>query len=383
VWQEVQFGIALESPAANHLATRALGFPRTFDNPAEELLFYLHRPGHRVATNPRDKIYGILGLLRGSSSAQEIGIHPSYEASVETVFQEVTTRLIATSRNLNVLGFCYPHVPRKAAAAAATPLPRWVADWKTAGSLLKPMLEDAKGNRRVTNASRGLKAKPRWEDDGNTLVLEGHVVDAIARVSIRGYGQGGGDKHIFTDVSEEEEDEEQATHPESESSFRNIWNRIKHNRNSTRGGVEYIVLRNAVYVDWEAFAADVQPTNPGTTHGDDPMSVLCRTLCTGTLAPGSLPETTNIFKDWLDNLAPIRKLKSWRVDRVGGVFALAGLIRYIKSTRNSFGEFPKRIRHTEDRKLGASEKGWLCLLPKATQQGDQLVVLNGAGFLLF
>jgi hypothetical protein len=82
----------------------------------------------------------------------------------------------------------------------------------------------------------------------------------------------------------------------------------------------------------------------------------------------------------LDNLSPIRKLKSWHVDRVGGVFAITGLIGYIKSTWNSFGEFSKYIYHTEDRRLGATAKGYLCLLPKTTKLGDRIVILKGGRF---
>lgn len=33
------------------------------------------------------------------------------------------------------------------------------------------MMEEAVGNRRVTNASRGHRANPTWEDNGRTLIL--------------------------------------------------------------------------------------------------------------------------------------------------------------------------------------------------------------------
>jgi hypothetical protein len=380
VWNNVQLGVAPTSYAVHHLATRALSFPPTFDNPADELLFYLHRTRTRVASHPRDKVYGILGLVCGN--VEDIDIRPTYDESIttETVFTDITTRLMATSRNLDVLGFCYP---RK-----STPLPHWVADWRTASSLLKPMMEDAKGSRRVTHASRGLKTNPQWEDNGQTLVLEGQALDTITRVGARSLGQG--EKHLFCDVEEEEEVSEaakkaaaakNAAAAESElSSFRKTWNWIKHVSAVSWAGVEYVVLKNAVYVDWEAFVADVKPTNPGTQEGDDPMSVFCQTLCTGTLAPGGLAETNKMFNAWLDNLAPIRKLKSWRVDRVGGVFVLTGLIGYIKSTWNDFSEFSKYIFHAEDRRLGVTEKGWLCLLPKTAKPGDQLVILKGGRF---
>jgi hypothetical protein len=68
-------------------------------------------------------------------------------------------------------------------------------------------------NQAVTNASRGLRANPRWEDDGETLVLEGHIVDAITRLSVRAVGQDG--DYRFRDVGEEDADDSEATKTQS------------------------------------------------------------------------------------------------------------------------------------------------------------------------
>ena len=59
------------------------------------------------------------------------------------------------------------------------------------------------------NASRGLRSNPRWEDDGETLVLEGHIVDAITGLSVRALGQDG--DYRFRDVGQEDADDSEAT----------------------------------------------------------------------------------------------------------------------------------------------------------------------------
>lgn len=84
-------------------------------NPADELLFYLLRTRARDATDARDRIFAVLGLVSGNTL--DLGIQPDYGASVEDVYCEATRRLIVVSENLDVLGHCYPFDDERAASS--------------------------------------------------------------------------------------------------------------------------------------------------------------------------------------------------------------------------------------------------------------------------
>lgn len=72
--------------------------------------------------NPRDKIYGILGLLPQSISAQ---IWPDYELSKQEVYRKFAAVLLETSAHSlhTVLAWCIYHEDN--------PMPTWIPDWTT------------------------------------------------------------------------------------------------------------------------------------------------------------------------------------------------------------------------------------------------------------
>ena len=61
-----------------------------------------------------------------------------------------------------------------------------------------------------------------------------------------------------------------------------------------------------------------------------------------------------------------------------GLFNFMSLLGYMKSTWSEYGEFVNYIGPPAERRLGATERGYLCLLPKLAKPGDQLVILKGA-----
>lgn len=72
------------------------------DTPLVELWYIFHRWN---ATDPRDKIFALLGL------ANKASIVPDYSSSVSTVFAEMTRKTICQARNLDIL--CMGYRPRK------------------------------------------------------------------------------------------------------------------------------------------------------------------------------------------------------------------------------------------------------------------------------
>ncbi|KAI0542819.1 heterokaryon incompatibility protein-domain-containing protein [Xylaria digitata] len=137
---------------------------------------------HREATDPRDKIYGILSLLRGHSAktgeAARALIVPNYspEMSYEKVFTKAVFNIIEFSASLDIL--CQPgFAPRN----IDTGLPSWVPDFSqsmTFGGSLDRYLKQLP----CYNACAGRRASLLVIEE-KILVLEGCLVDTIASAS--------------------------------------------------------------------------------------------------------------------------------------------------------------------------------------------------------
>lgn len=359
VFQIIVLGAVPQSASWAVNAVQALKKAPIHPNPADELFFYLLRTRGRGATDPRDKIFAVLGLVSGS--IEGLGIRPDYQASIEDVYCEATRRLMAVSRGLDVLGVCFLFNDR-----VVPELPSWVPDWGSRGYLAQPLTEDALGGPRVTHASRKVAASPSWQDAGNTLLVEGHIVDVITTMSA---------------VQHRYDDDEVWDTEAFDSDYANSpwYQELLDGFNMLGKGLSKfpnIISHIALYIEWEEFVKELKPTNLNSGNGD-PMSIYCQTICAGTMAPGGLQETEALFKTWLDQLGPIRQLRAWRVNRIGGTFKLLSLLGYIKSTWNGYGEFLTYITPSTERRLGACEKGYLCLLPKLTEIGDKLAILKG------
>ncbi|GAW23816.1 hypothetical protein ANO14919_133930 [Xylariales sp. No.14919] len=83
---------------------------------------------HRQATDPRDKVYGLLGIV---DDADNISIN--YSSSAETVYEESTRGIISKTRNLDL--FCHTIQVsnesglRGRGSSRLPSLPSWVPDW--------------------------------------------------------------------------------------------------------------------------------------------------------------------------------------------------------------------------------------------------------------
>jgi hypothetical protein len=90
-----------------------------------DLLFALTTTRNSLATDPRDKIYGLLGLL---NEPRYESLVPNYDLTPEEVFINTTVFLISTHRSLAVLSCVETR-------DADGPLPSWVPDWSSQTSL--------------------------------------------------------------------------------------------------------------------------------------------------------------------------------------------------------------------------------------------------------
>ncbi|KAH9218591.1 hypothetical protein DL95DRAFT_78067 [Leptodontidium sp. 2 PMI_412] len=70
-----------------------------------DLLDYLIASRNRQATDPKDHVYGVLGLVNNIQTT----LKPDYRFHVMAIFAEVTRQLIASTGNLDTLSACGHH----------------------------------------------------------------------------------------------------------------------------------------------------------------------------------------------------------------------------------------------------------------------------------
>ncbi|GAW23562.1 hypothetical protein ANO14919_131290 [Xylariales sp. No.14919] len=138
---------------------------------------------HRQATNPRDKVYGLLGISRG---IQESSI--DYRFSEAKVYELATRDSMSHNRNLNILSHIIPRqLLSDRSVRWAENAPSWVPDWAApdykAGSDLELMRYRAPFLA-YYNACRTLPYEPTKGDTAaGILRLSGVCCDAIATIS--------------------------------------------------------------------------------------------------------------------------------------------------------------------------------------------------------
>jgi hypothetical protein len=81
------------------------------------------------ASDPRDKIYGLLGLIDISISGQ---IQPDYNLPLSTVYQTFATTCISTTNSLEILSQCHGYMDGVWSAdweSVQSTMPSWSPDW--------------------------------------------------------------------------------------------------------------------------------------------------------------------------------------------------------------------------------------------------------------
>ena len=124
---EANGGMAVQSMSAvsqtirqNEIATQVVQ-----GTPLLELL-ELHR--WKMASDPRDKVFGLLGLSDLSSSTHP-GLRVDYSRTVQEVYVGVVQALVDTTSKLDVI--CDSH-PEASTGKGQTNLPSWTPDWSIA-----------------------------------------------------------------------------------------------------------------------------------------------------------------------------------------------------------------------------------------------------------
>ena len=132
-------------------------------------LLYMGRESY--CTDPRDKIYALLGL---AADAGDLSVNLDYSRDVKQVYQEVTSSFIFQYKSLDVLSMVQDY-----AWAVTTGLPSWTPDWAVLPRSI-PFLRPETTSKFA--ASRTSEPPLHISEDQTTLFATGKVVDTIRSI---------------------------------------------------------------------------------------------------------------------------------------------------------------------------------------------------------
>lgn len=141
-----------------------------------ELLDLLHAFRERLSSDPRDKIFGLLGLIQ--RDPRYPALHADYSLSTETVYQEIFISFLKDTGNLNLL-------VRQTEVERTLDLPTWIPDWTAKVSNRTADIHSiVRESLYLYKASRSTHSDIRWSSIAKTLGMKGLLFDEIATLPI-------------------------------------------------------------------------------------------------------------------------------------------------------------------------------------------------------
>lgn len=169
----------------NDQAVHALGLLEALHDSTARMntaIDYLSKYGNREATNPRDHIYGLLGVIP-TEDRMLLG-EPDYGCRVEDLFINVTTRLMEAHGSMELLRKTGIPPPATATTSTKINLPSWVPDW----TRTRPINHGDLDGYLLTLPNCSFHFQ--FSEDAKELELEGFKFDRIESVKpVPTYGQ--------------------------------------------------------------------------------------------------------------------------------------------------------------------------------------------------
>ncbi|KAG9192732.1 hypothetical protein G6011_11466 [Alternaria panax] len=110
----------------------------------------------RASTDPRDKVFVVLGLA-GEPKNEDISIAPDYRKSMDQVYRETAREIITKEGRMDIL-------LAASGIDGNDDLPSWVPDWRSEATVKRPILL----------VNRQLLMKLAWPGSMDMAILEGH-----------------------------------------------------------------------------------------------------------------------------------------------------------------------------------------------------------------
>jgi hypothetical protein len=316
------------------------------------LLDLLHDCRIFEATDPRDKVYGLLGVAPPDSEAASVQV--DYSKSVEEVYEDLANLILSSSGNLDLLS-----VPQNNSQFSQR-LPSWAPDWShTASSrldLVFPTAERAiaSGPIREFAASRGSTSIPTFKGR-RILVISGYFVDSITQLSeiIQPPKLDQLQKQL---LGQKLDDRESVLGAEGLASMSTYFNVMMLIEDLALGSTD-----DSIY-----------PTGELRTRA------FWRTLCTD-VSPNHFESAEQAFASWRQAMKAPRVLKKYRVDKFRDMYNYLAAVGYgvTDTVYDGDGLFLMLMRPAFYSRFAITKTGYFALVPPTTRVGDQVGLFKG------
>ncbi|KAI1284706.1 hypothetical protein F5Y07DRAFT_405452 [Xylaria sp. FL0933] len=174
--------------------------------------------------DPRDKVYGLLGMLE-----DKVHVLPDYRLSLSEVYRKFAEDVIKATGSLSI-------IYQSAANRTAGPSwPSWVPDWSASG------VEDAADSIAATayvgtSAAVDSLHKYRVSDEPGNLHCEGFVIDTVGQLACS--AKPNAEHSIHDACSRSPNPEAMSMYKDSASVVRGFWNSLTLDQSVVKGGEE-------------------------------------------------------------------------------------------------------------------------------------------------
>lgn len=149
---------------------------------SQDLLRLLAKFRTRLCYDPRDKIYGLLGLCSPDERKQ---ILPDYSVPVSVVYEQVALNTIERTRSLDVFSQAYRFL--EGVEMATLELPSWVPDWTLEMTDYQhESLQIRQERNSDYKASSGRAASVKYVKEGR-IALQGIILGVVAVLGLPNY----------------------------------------------------------------------------------------------------------------------------------------------------------------------------------------------------
>ena len=127
-------------------------------------------------SDPRDKVYGILGVITDPEIAL---ISPDYNLLTHEVYTKLVRCHIESSKTLDILGFAKP-------SSVVKGLPGWVPDWSVTSACwpLSQLVRGSSSHRTDYCAAKSVNAFAFFSMDSSELTCRGTLIDVVDGISL-------------------------------------------------------------------------------------------------------------------------------------------------------------------------------------------------------